>query len=101
MVIFSYRTSRPDYCAKCVVSLLIFLQSIKPIHTTKYEWESMQLKILEPTSTPNEKLDKFKTLFTNIELKQFEDGMDDWVTTVENLIPVLEVGLNICECRDG
>ena len=68
---------------------------------TKYEWELLQPKVLESSSTSNEKLDKFKSLLGNIELKQFEDGMDDWVTTVENLISVLEAGLVGCECRGG
>jgi hypothetical protein len=74
---------------------------MKPLQITNYEWKLLQPKILEPVSASNEKFDKFKTLLANIELKPFEDGMDDWVTTVENLIPLLEVGLIDCEDRRG
>ncbi len=68
---------------------------------TDYEWELLQSKILDTATTPTEKTEKLKALLTNLESKAFDDGPDDWVTTIENVIPILESGLIGCEERAG
>lgn len=60
---------------------------------TDYEWEVMQLKAADIAAPPSEKSEKLKTLISIIEMKPFDEYSDDWVTTVECIIPVLEVGL--------
>lgn len=68
---------------------------------TDYEWDLLQLKILDQPVIPVDKAEKLKTLLSNIDQKPFEDGPDDWVTNVENIIPVLKVGLIGCDDRIG
>lgn len=75
------------------INSLIWFQSLKSPYVTDYEWESMQLKSSDMAPPPSEKSEKLKILLSNIDSKPFDENSDDWVTTVENIIPILEVGL--------
>lgn len=68
---------------------------------TDYEWDLLQLKILENTISSTDEIKKLRALLSSIEQKSFADGPDDWVTNVENIIPVLKAGLIGCDDRIG
>lgn len=68
---------------------------------TEYEWMVLQPKIIEQSVIADDKTEKLKTFLSNIELKQFEDNPDEWVTNVENIIPILESGLAAAEDKAG
>lgn len=75
--------------------LHLFVQSMKSPCITDYEWDLVQRKIFDHSTTPSngEQIDKFKALLSNVQLKTDNEISDEWVTHVETLTPLIKNSL--------
>lgn len=65
---------------------------------TDYEWKLMQS---DQSPVFTEKAAKLKTYLANLESKPFDDSPDDWITTIENITPILATGLLSSDDKNG
>lgn len=68
---------------------------------TDYEWELSQPKVLHQPVITTEELDKFNSLFSIIQLKSDDDVSDEWVTNIEQLLPLIKNSLMSIEDKPG